>query len=194
MAKANYRDYSLSYGEDVVASCLAQILNGETKKQYSIYAPLSRQEKGIDLLVRNNNNSKTISVQVKESRIWSNEQGQCGTFFNVFKIDEEVKADYYALITMYPYLKGDKEFQMSAVRYKPLILIYTYEEMKEELDNVVNKNGTKAKMFSHSFTNEKDIKLSRGYTKGINTLNNGRDSRAEFVLENRVSELINALN
>lgn len=194
MGKSNYRDYSLSYGEDVVASCLAQALSGETRKQYSIYAPLSRQEKGIDLLVRNNSNSKTVTVQVKESRIWINKNGLCGTFFNVFEIDEVAKADFYALVTMYPHCEGEKEFKMSAVKYRPLILIFTYEEMKEEFDKVINKNGKKSKMISHTFTSEDDVKLDRGFAEGVNTLNGGKASRVEFLLKNKLEELKNALN
>lgn len=194
MAKANFRDYSLSYGEDIVSRELSNALNGENKKQYSIYAPLSRQEKGIDILIRNNKNSKTTSVQVKESRTWSNEQGQCGTFFNVFKIDNEQRADYYALIAMYPYYQGDKPMQMSAVQYKPLILIYTYEEMKEELDKVTTKKRTKETKFSHCFKTEDDIVLNRGYIQGVNTLNNGKNERASFLLKNKIQQIIKTLN
>ena len=194
MAKANFRDYSLSYGEDVVARELSNILNGENKKQYSIYAPLSRQEKGIDILIRNNKNSKTTSIQVKESRIWSNEQGQCGTFFNVFNINEEQRADFYALITMYPYYKGEKPLQMSAVQYKPLILIYTYEEMKEELTYLTTKKGTKETKFSHTFQEEDDIVLNRGYVKGTNKLNKGTNERAIFLLKNKYNEIKKALD
>jgi hypothetical protein len=193
MARKNYRDYSLSFGEDVVAGELASALNGETKKQYSIYAPLSRQEKGIDLLIRNNKNGKTTSIQVKESRIWSNEQGQIGTFFNVFAIDENQRADFYALIAMYPFYKGEKPMQFNAVQYKPLIQIYTYEEMKEELGKLTTKKGTKEGKFSHQFKEEDDIVLSRGYVKGVNTLNNGSNERAKYLLKNRTKDLVNSM-
>lgn len=189
MSKINFRDYSLSYGEDIVARELSAMLNGENKKQFSIYAPLSRQEKGIDILIRNNKNSKTTSVQVKESRTWNNEQGQFGTFFNVFKIDNEQRADFYALIAMYPYYQGNKPMQMTAVQYKPIILIFTYEEMKEELEKLSTKKGTKETKFSHVFKEENDITLCRGYIKGTNTLNKGNNERACFLLKNRVSDI-----
>ena len=190
MGKANFRDYSLSYGEDVVAKNLSDELNTNHKKQYSIYAPLSRQEKGIDILIRNNENCKTASIQVKESRTWSTKEGKYMTFFNSFKIDDEQRADYYALITMYPYYKDEKPLKLSLVEYKPLILIFTYEEMKEELNGLTNKkNKTKATKFYHLFNTEDDIVLDRGYVEGHNTLNNGSNERSIFLLKNRVNDI-----
>lgn len=194
MAKTNFRDYSLSYGEDIVARELTEILNIENKKQYSIYAPLSRQEKGIDILIRNNKNSKTTTIQVKESRTWSNKQGTYGTFFNAFKIDDKQRANYYALITMYPHHIPNKPLKMSAVQYKPLILIFTYEEMKEELEKLSTKKGTKESKFYHEFLIEDDIRLTRGYVQGINTLNCGKDERGSFLLKNKIQEIIKSLN
>ena len=193
MAKVNFRDYSLSFGEDVVASELSTILNGINKKQYSIYAPLSRQEKGIDLLIRNNNNGKTASIQVKESRIFKNKT-RYRIWFKYFEIDEKQRADFYALMTMYPYYNGNGLMKMSAVQYEPLILIFTYEEMKEELDNLTRtKNGNKDKYFYHEFSDENDIKLTRGYQKGTNTLNNGNAERGIYLLKNKFQEIIDSM-
>ncbi len=193
MAKANFRDYSLSYGEDVVASEMSTILNGMKKKQYSIYAPLSRQEKGIDLLIRNNNNGKTTTIQVKESRIFKNEKA-FHTWFNHFKIDDNQRADFYALTTMYPFYNCDGLMKMSAVVYKPLILIFTYKEMKEELENLSRtKKGNTDRAFYHEFIEEDDIKMTRGYKSGTNTLNKGKAERGVYLLKNKVKEIIDAL-
>ena len=194
MAKSNFRDFSLSFGEDVVAKEMSFILNGDSKKQYSIYAPLSRQEKGIDLLIRNNENAKTTTVQVKVSRTWNNKQGTYGTFFNVFKIDDEQRADYYALIAMYAHYDSDKPLKFNLVQYKPIILIFTYEEMKEELEKLTTKKGTKESKFYHEFLEEDDIKLTRGYKLGVNTLNDGKPERGKYLLKNKINEIIYTLS
>ena len=201
MSKTDYRDFSLSYGEDVVAEeIIKELNNGGNKRHYSVYAPLSRQEKGIDLLIRNNVNGKTISVQVKESKAWREKDGSFSTWYNKFGLDGDIKPDYFALVTEYAcHPMQDcktKEYSMRSVVYKPLVLIYSYKEMEEELKGVVTqKTGNPDRMFSHNFSqDQKSIALARGFYKGdnplyLNTLNNGSSDRLYLLLEKRIAEL-----
>ena len=200
MSKNDYRDFSLSYGEDVVAEEIIKALNNKDKRHYSVYAPLSRQEKGIDLLIRNNLNGKTVSVQVKESKAWRQKDGSFSTWYNKFGVGGDIKPDYFALVTEYAcHPMQDcktKEYSMQSVVYRPLVLIYSYKEMEEELNGVVTqKTGNPDRMFSHIFSqDQKTITLGRGFYKGdnplySNTLNSGSSDRCYLLLEKRIAEL-----
>ncbi len=60
--------FTLPYPEYVIASLLQKHL--KKKQGYSVQIPLSRQQKGIDLLVYNQKTKKAVSIQVKSSRSW----------------------------------------------------------------------------------------------------------------------------
>lgn len=66
--------------------------------------------------------------------------------------------------------------------------------MKEELEKITTKKNTKDTKFSHVFVDEDDIVLHRGYVQGVNTLNNGKNERASFLLKNRVKTIKDFLN
>ena len=127
----------IDYGEYIVAEGLLKHLNVSKNKfkEYSIFAPLSRQAKGVALILYNRASSKTATIQVKFSRSYVNTPKRKlptnNLWFNMFKIDEEAKADFYILVGSD--LKGDhkkiidkKGLTVNAIDFSSIILIYTF--------------------------------------------------------------------
>jgi hypothetical protein len=194
----------LDYGEYIAAEEILKILNQGKNKKYSIFAPISRQEKGIDLILFNRSNKKTITVQVKSSRsyVGKNVSGPKYNFLwlNNFNIPKEAKADFYIIVGNYLHVKTERLVEKggmstNAIDYKPIILVYSYSEMQEELEKLRQKTNNKSdKFFSFKFREESDIIIERGYVQGHNTLNNGNNSRASQLLKNKLKYIIKALN
>jgi hypothetical protein len=100
--------FTLPYSEFCVAQQLARLL--PAAKGYSLYVPLSRQQKGVDLLIarRRNQRIRVASIQVKSSRTYSRpkiavrakDSFRYGTWFNNFKCPSE--ADFFCLVSLYP--------------------------------------------------------------------------------------------
>lgn len=194
----------IDYGEYIVSEEILKMLNQGNNKQYSIFAPLSRQEKGIDLILFNRVNRKTITIQVKSSRSYidgkKNDIKYNFLWLNNFNISDEAYADYYVIMGSYIHVKSEKLIEkrglsVNAIDYKPIILIYSHSEMVEELDRLRQKTKEhREKFFSFKFRDEDDITIDRGYVFGYNTLNNGNASRSSQLLKNKINELIESLN
>jgi hypothetical protein len=90
--------FSLNYPEFVTAEELAKAL---PKDKYSVFIPLSRQQKALDLLVSNLRTGRSASVQVKGSRSWGpHKEYDRLLWFNTFKVPR-YGADFYALVGIY---------------------------------------------------------------------------------------------
>ena len=188
----------IDYGEFIASEELLKILNkGNAKfKEYSIFAPLSRQEKGIDLILYKKGSNKVATIQVKSSRSYVEEPKKKAKsnnlWLNKFKIVDEVKADFYFIVGNY--LKTDTEqllskrgLSINAIDYSPIILVYTYEEMVKELNSIRKKTKDEPdKFFSYRFRSEDDIVLMRGFIQKDNNTN----SRNYFLLKNRIDDIV----
>ena len=62
--------FTISYSEYSVISELSHYL--KKNDGYSLYIPASRQEKGVDFILRNSRSRKCVSFQVKGSRSYPN--------------------------------------------------------------------------------------------------------------------------
>jgi len=186
----------IDYGEYVVAEEITKLLNAGNKvfKEYSVFAPLSRQEKGIDLIIYKKGVSKVATVQVKSSKsyvgIGDHNERTNYTWLNTFSMSDENPADFYAIVGTSLALQDQKNIDnglsIRVVDYSPMVLIYTSSEMKEELSKIRLKNNiNQDRFFGYRFRDEEDIVLSRGFVQGYNTLNNGSRERSKYVLKNR---------
>lgn len=189
----------IDYGEYIAAEVLLKHLNVSKNKfkEYSIFAPLSRQEKGVDLILYNRTSSKTATIQVKFSRSYVRTRKRKPStnylWFNNFKIDKEAKADFYILVGNY--LKGDHKtiiakegLTVNAIDFSSIVLIYTYAEIIEELRKIRKKNKNEPdSKFGFEFRDENDIVLTRGYVEGYNTINNGSNERNEFLVKSKIN-------
>lgn len=74
-----------------------------SRQGYSVYAPLSRQEKGVDLLVthRSAGSSRVATLQVKYSRAYQSPRSSFHftVCFRSFAVPEE--ADFFVLASLY---------------------------------------------------------------------------------------------
>ena len=177
------KEIVIDYGEQLVADNLLWILKNKNNefKDYSIYVPISRQQKGIDLILFKNGCSKVATIQVKSSRSYVGDKDKDSKerinylWLNTFSIREEAMADFYIIVGNY-YSSKQKLDQNSGcvfnlVDYKSLILVYTADEMKEELIRLKQvKTESQNRFFSFRFRDETDVELDRGYFAGYNTI------------------------
>jgi len=183
--------FSLPYAEYAVANQLANYF--KHSKGYSLFLPLSRQEKGIDLVLikRNRKLTKIITIQVKASRTYSPKPPKKGnskrysfyTWFNRFTVQDN--ADLFVLIGLYPPIKGRSK-KMSNW-WDSIILVFNNKEMIDFLKNVKTKKGSTDKMFGFGFDNKDDIFQTRG------DKNREFKNYSDYLLKNRIDSISNLL-
>lgn len=169
---------TLPYSEWMVAEHLATAL--PARHGYSVFVPLSRQEKGVDLLVthRASGRSRTAAVQVKFSRTYEGKAGAdhaFGTFFNRFRVPEE--ADFFVFATLYPNITGSGR-SAKEDRWLPLLLLFTRTETTQLLESLRTKSGGKENRFYFGFSSPKKVVLTRGSA--------GQPDYTKFLFANRV--------
>jgi len=164
--------FTLPYPEYVTASLLQKRL--KKKEGYSVQIPLSRQQKGLDLLVYNQKTKKAISIQVKSSRSWQGKPAkrknvqkfQHGSWFHKFDCKKGI-ADFYAFFILHPMGKfsGKRLDKTKASKkwwgYK--VVIFNYKEMRNLLRKIRTKKGKPESFFGFGFNDgSKDIYVTRG--------------------------------
>jgi hypothetical protein len=158
--------FTLPYSEFCVAQRLSEIFH--SKEGYSVYVPLSRQEKGIDLILarRFKNKNKLITIQVKSSRTYDKKTGKSknpkfnfDTFFNPFDVPDA--ADFIFLVATYSPDSAKKSRSSSSV-WSHVILVFSNKEMNKFINSLkTTKSGNRDK-FSFSFDDDTKIFLTRG--------------------------------
>jgi hypothetical protein len=184
--------FTLPYSEYSVATELAK--HFKLKDGYSIYAPLSRQEKGVDLLLikRIAKKTKTLSIQVKSSRTYQSQKPKRETtirylyytWFNRFNIPKE--ADIFILYGLYPPEEGRTK-KISKAWWNNILLIFDNQEMIKFINNVKTVKGKPDRMFGFGFNNKKRIVLTRG------SQNRNEVEYTQYLLENRIDFIENKL-
>lgn len=166
--------FTLPYPEYAVAI----ELNKHFKKNdgYSISIPLSRQEKGFDLILYNNKSKKVITIQVKASRIYKgsipkrktkHQKFKYYTWFNNF-IVEKGYADFYILFGVYTKQLENKKLDKSRKAskwYSHILLVFNENEMKKFLTGLVTRRGKPEDKFGFGFDDLKNVYLTRGAPK-----------------------------
>ncbi len=165
--------FSLPYPEYVVATLLQKHL--KKKEGYSVQIPLSRQQKGIDLLVYNQKTKKAVSIQIKSSRSWQRKPAkrknvkkfQHGAWFRKFDYEKGI-ADFYTFFILYPVgkLSGKRLDKTKALKkwwnYK--VLIFNDKKMRALLKRIKTKEGKSESFFGFGFNDgSKDIYITRGF-------------------------------
>jgi len=153
---------TLPYSEWVVADRLLKML--PPREGYSICAPLSRQEKGFDLVIAQRWTDRTtaVTVQVKFSRIYLQPESRgCkfATWFNTF--EPAPQADLFAIASLYPSNEGRQRGAKTSW-WQPLILLFTYPEMSSFTASVRTRTGKRDKMFGFGFSSPEQVFQLRG--------------------------------
>ncbi len=158
---------TLPYSEWLVAEQLMKQL--PVRQGYSVYAPLSRQEKGVDLLVTRRANGKTFaaSIQVKYSRAYEQPTSlpyRYAIWYRSFVVPEE--ADFIVLAALYPNVTGSGGGKRSSW-WSPVMLVFTRREMETFLSGLLTRGGKPEKMFAFGFSTGEAIVQVRGNQAGI---------------------------
>ena len=161
--------FTLSYSEYKVAEELRKSIKGS-----SIWITTSSQEKGIDLLLykRVNDSNKFVTIQVKSSR--SYKSTKYNNYFWLNRFAPNPNADFFAIIGIYPDRNRETDdIALKDLVWKDVILIFSYKEICELLENAVTKKDNKPdNMWAFAFNNVKNIYLARGKNDGKEITNN----------------------
>jgi hypothetical protein len=181
--------FTLQWPEFVVAERLQDLL--PRKDGYSVLIPLSRQEKGIDLVVLRRNKSGqsfALTIQVKASRTYlptvpkrkNTIRYKYYTWFNRFDVPD--RADFVILFSMYAPDLG-RTRPVSSRWYQDCSLLFTKEEMRHFIQDCKTVKGKPDRMFGFGFNNLSSIILTRG------DMNRSQKNYAKFLLDKRIKEI-----
>jgi hypothetical protein len=163
--------FTLPYSEFCVAQQLARLL--PATKGYSLYAPVSRQQPGVDLLIARRRNQRigVASIQVKSSRTYlkptptarTKKPFRYGTRFNNFRCPPE--ADFFCLVWFYPAVNKAQRRELGTW-WAPQILLFSQTEMRRFLRSVRTVGGKKRdSYFYFEFNQAGEAVLTRGDSK-----------------------------
>ena len=172
---------TLPYSEWLVAEKLMQLL--PSKHGYSVYAPLSRQEKGVDRLLtrRTAGHNHTATIQVKYSRAYEQRGGhRFGIWFKAFEVPEQ--ADFIIFAALYPTSDGRGD-RRRASWWASMMLLFTREELSSFFAGLRTRSGTPDRMFAFGFSTPETIVLIRG------TQDRTQTDFTAHLLTNRVKTL-----
>jgi hypothetical protein len=180
--------FSLPYSEFCVAQQLSRLL--PATRGYSLYAPISRQEPGVDLLLarRRGRHVRVACIQVKSSRTYSRPTATTRTrrpfryytWFNTFECPPQ--ADFFCLVALYPAVDAAQRRELGTW-WSPQILLFTQGEMRRLLRSVKTVAGAPEKMFGFGFNHAEESFQTRGDAKRRYREFSGH------VLQNRVGDL-----
>lgn len=184
--------FTLSYSEFEVINLIQKFF--KKSEGYSVYIPVSRQQKGIDFIIHNYIKNKTIRFQVKSSRTYVHEGRELknGDFKkpdfkyhlwlnNFHEKYEKDHCDYYIIFGLYPVYSSEKNIKESF--WKTILLCYSENEMFDLLGKIkTKKEGKMDRFFSYAFNSGDEIFNDRGLNEKVNA--------TEFLLKNRIKDIL----
>lgn len=140
----------------------------------SVFIPVSRQQKGIDFVIVNTKNRKTLTVQVKGSRSYTKTDIPKRSKKEVFKYNfwfnnflhryVRGQADVYILFGLYAVYDASRGVKSGTEIWKPVVLAFKDLEMKALLDQVKTKREQKAdRFFGIGFNDSTSAFGARGF-------------------------------
>ena len=181
--------FTLSYSEYAVVEKITEHIS--KRDGFSVYVPVSRQEKNVDFLVHNSNHNRSLRFQVKSSRSYvrdnderSIEKGHLKFtlwFSNFQKKYSPGKAEYYVLFGLFPHVLNSSVRSQNE-SWRPLILCIPDVQMGELLDSVRTKKENKPdKFFYVAFDSPDQVFGTRGFS--------ARRDLTEFLLSKQVPNI-----
>jgi hypothetical protein len=165
--------YTLPYSEFCVAQQLSRFL--PPSRGYSLYAPISRQEPGVDLVVvrRTRTGARAATIQVKSSRTYSKPAPirrltrpfenpvwlQYHTWYKWFECPPQ--ADFFCLVALYPAVDAQQRRELGTW-WAPQILLFSQREMRRFLASLKTKTGKRDTMFGFGFNDPNTAYQMRG--------------------------------
>lgn len=156
--------------------------------------PLSRQEKGIDLVIlkKQGGAHRTVTVQIKASRTYPRRQPKRATtrhflhttWFRRFDVPDD--ADFILLFGLYAPDQGRTK-PVTAKWYQDLTLLFTREEMHAFMKHCLTVGGLPDQMFGFGFDDPGAVFLTRGDQE------RSLQDYSKYLLESRLPLLKHAL-
>ncbi|MBS1514452.1 MAG: hypothetical protein JSS63_05450 [Bacteroidetes bacterium] len=188
--------FTLAFSEYKTALELSKYF--KKAEAYSINIPLSRFQKGYDLIIYNSETKKSITIQVKASRSYVDTAKRnhrdidfpidCHFLFKNFEIKLGA-SDYYLLFGIYvkPADNSNIATRVAKNKYSFFYLLFSESQMINFLDSIRKKNSNEPESrFSFALDFEGKIYLRRGSPETKNY--------SDFFLKNRIDELKKKLN
>ena len=193
---------SLQYFENEVGKYFEKAIPG-----CSIFAPMSSNEKGIDLMIYRfeNGQNKTVSIQVKSSRIYENHNKKSkrkvvyknttsypmqSMWFNRFEPGEN--AEWFIIGSeFYKHTKEPNKCGMNDIKKDIILLAFTKDEMRDFMENrvrLVKDPSKKDRMYAFIFDENKNIWQTRGFQEGQD------QDCSKYLIENRIDEIIASMH
>jgi len=175
--------FTLPYSEFAVINRL----NSHFKKRdgFSIFVPMSRQEKGIDLLILNTKNKKSVTVQIKSSRVYPpTKVSEFEYYMWLHNFKDGIKkksADYYMIIGLYPVYSTEDKISSKNKFWREIILCYSEKEIIDFLSKIKTKQGKPEKFFGYGFTAKEDVFVTRGLDRNLNV--------NKHLLQNKIEKM-----
>lgn len=188
--------FTLPYSEFEVINNFQNIF--KRNDGYSIFVPVSRQEKAIDFLMINSKTKTTSRFQVKSSRTYIDEVKTKKNGTQVFpryryhlwlnnfigKYSEGL-ADFYIIFGLYPVYDTRKSIMSDF--WKSVTLCFSDEEMGELLKQIKTKKEQKQDyFFGFSFNETNKIFGTRGFLSEIDF--------TDHLLENKIESIRISMN
>lgn len=164
--------FTLPYSEFATADLF--ITNFKASDGFSVFVPVSRTEKGIDLVLtrRSNGVTKVVTFQIKSSRTYAgtapkrkvkHRRYQHYTWLKRFDVPEQ--ADFVVLFGLYaPDERSGHKTSRSW--WQSHVLVFSHKEASELLANVKTRAGNPEKMFGFGFDSSNQAYLTRGSETG----------------------------
>jgi hypothetical protein len=182
--------FTLQWPEYAVMNKLAEAFK---KENYAVFVPVSRQQKGIDLLLFNTKNHKSLTIQVKSSRSFymgrEREEQKLGYAIWLNNFVDKISgagADYYIIYGLYP-RKNTKG--VPAESWDDLFLCYSEAEMLTFLKRVRQKKDRQKpdKFFGFEFNDKGTVVTGRGILTETGAL--AHEDASACLLNKRLAEM-----
>lgn len=165
--------FTLPYSEFEIVNKFQELF--KRKDGYSVYIPVSRQEKAVDFILSKSKSHKIARFQVKSSRTYIHEAKikkddtikrpayKYNLWFNNFiNKYEQGLADYYLLFGLFPVYSNESSIDSDF--WKSIIVCLSDEEMHKTLQNVLTKKERKSdRFYGLSFNQPTKIVGTRGF-------------------------------
>jgi len=184
--------FTLPYSEFEVINTVQKFF--KKSDGYSVYIPVSRQQKGIDFIVHNYKTNKILTFQVKSSRTYEHEVKELENgetkppryryhlwLNNFIEKYERGHCDYYILFGLYAVYTPDKNIKDKF--WKTILLCYSESEMFDLLDKIKTKReGKTDKFFTYAFDSGNKIFNDRGLPEAVDA--------SEHLLRNKIGSIL----
>ena len=154
------------------------------KDHFSIAIPVSRQQKFYDLLLINGKSRKSVTIQVKSSRVYLGRKFDDYEYYSWHKCFDitDNYSDFFFLYIVYPEI--DKKTFRPRAEWHKKILVFSGKEMRALLRKLKTEKGKRERWFFSFCFNATGDKIDGG--RGFNYAGT---PFSQHLLENQIDNL-----